>query len=137
MSGTLFNSAASGTIGSFTLQNAGAQSLGAGVATLGQSFAQGEVPSGAGLTATINGAAVAVQMDVKTTYPDGSVKMAVLSVDRPTLLSGQSVDVLLTKAAAPATTPAINLARQSSRTASRSISPMTASRPSRSMCWPR
>lgn len=93
-----------------TLQNAGAATLQAGVTTMGQVFKQGDVPAGQALVATINGSAVPVQVDVKTTYPDGSIKMAVLSFERPALPSGATVDVMLGKAPAPSAQPAVNLA---------------------------
>ena len=86
----------------FILDNAGVSRLDAGVAVLGQGFLKGEVPSGGGLVALVDGVRVAVQLDVKTRYDDGSVKMAVLSVERPALAAGQSVAVELQAAPAPA-----------------------------------
>lgn len=97
------------TIVGFNIQNAGAAALDSGVTTLAQTFRQGDLPSGQPLTAVINGQTVAVQMDVKTRYEDGSVKMAVLSVERPALSAGTSVDVTLLKGAAT-TGPAVDLA---------------------------
>jgi Ca2+-binding RTX toxin-like protein len=96
------------TLPSLSFENAGVAKLEAGVATLGQVFLKGEVPSGGGLTALMNGVSVAVQLDVKTRYDDGSVKMAVLSVERPALYAGQSVAVELVAAPAPAA-PALDL----------------------------
>ncbi|MCG7363668.1 hypothetical protein MHZ93_20640, partial [Roseomonas sp. ACRSG] len=61
------------------LENAGANTLGGGVTTFGQVFKQGELPAGGGLKALVGGVEVAVQLDVKTTYADGSAKMAVVS----------------------------------------------------------
>ncbi len=97
------------TIVGFNIQNAGAAVLDGGVTTLAQTFKQGDLPSGQPLTAVINGQTVAVQMDVKTRYEDGSVKMAVLSVERPALSAGTSVDVTLLKGTAT-TGPAVDLA---------------------------
>ncbi|MCG7364408.1 hypothetical protein MHZ93_24450, partial [Roseomonas sp. ACRSG] len=62
-----------------SLENAGAATLESGVATFGQVFSQGELPAGGGLKALVGGVEVAVQLDVKTTYADGSAKMAVVS----------------------------------------------------------
>lgn len=93
----------------FNIQNAGAATLKAGIATLAQTFRQGDLPAGQPLTATINGHTVNVQMDVKTRYDDGSVKMAVLAVERPTLPAGSSVDVTLSRGAGPGG-PAVDLA---------------------------
>ncbi len=96
------------TLPSLRFENAGVALLDAGIATLGQVFLKGEVPSGSGLTALVNGVSVAVQLDVKTRYDDGSVKMAALSVERPSLAAGQSVAVDLVVGAAPAA-PALDL----------------------------
>lgn len=90
------------------LQNAGARSLPGGVATFGQVFLRGEISSGSGLYASIGGASVPVQMDVKTRWEDGSVKMAVVSVARPDLAAGQTAELLLSAGAA-ASAPAIDL----------------------------
>ncbi|MBC9180483.1 hypothetical protein IBL25_26415, partial [Roseomonas ludipueritiae] len=53
---------------------------------------------------------MAVQLDVKTTYADGSAKMAVVSLARPDLAAGARVDVVLSEAAAPAGGAAVDLA---------------------------
>ena len=59
------------------------QGVGSGTraVTFGHGFAQGEVPSGTGIRAQVGGNDVAVQLDVKSTWPDGSIKHAVLTVD--------------------------------------------------------
>ncbi|WP_073137547.1 beta strand repeat-containing protein [Muricoccus roseus] len=93
------------------MQNAGKAELAGGVTTLGQVFQAGHVPAGTSLVAWIGGAAVPVQMDVKTTHPDGSVKMAVLSLERPDLAAGESVTVSLAKTTAPAAAPALDLGK--------------------------
>jgi len=99
-----------GYINSIGYQNSGQQLLVSGIATSGIVFKPGELASGGGLTATIGGVQVAVQVDVKTTYADGSAKMAVLSLARPDIAAGATVEALL--AVAPAGTlspPALNL----------------------------
>lgn len=90
-------------------ENAGSQVLADGVTTFGQVFSKGEVPAQSGLVATINGVSTAVQMDVKTTYDDGSAKMVVLSVMRPDLVAGQYVDASLSLATTAVSNPAIDL----------------------------
>ncbi|WP_291298706.1 carbohydrate-binding domain-containing protein [Elioraea sp.] len=97
------------------MQNAGTGTLQAGVTTMGQVFQPGDVPAGQSLIAKIGATTVPVQVDVKTTHPDGSIKMAVLSFERPMLGAGTSVDVVLEKAAAPAAQPVVNLAAVSSQ----------------------
>lgn len=93
-----------------TLHNAGAAALQAGVATFAQVFARGDLPAGQSLVAKINGAAVPVQIDVKTRHEDGSVKHAVLSVDRPPLNAGNSVEVVLERGGVAPAKPAVDLA---------------------------
>ena len=100
------------------LENAGQANLPGGVTTFGQVFAQGDLPSGFGLTATIQGAAAPVQLDIKSRYDDGSVKLAVVSVVRPDLLAGAAVDLILARGAATPSVP-IDLA---SATANHSFS---------------
>jgi Ca2+-binding RTX toxin-like protein len=51
--------------------------------SFGQAFARGDVPAGTGLVATVGGQAVPLQMDVKATHADGSVRHAILTVAAP------------------------------------------------------
>jgi len=99
-----------GDIVGLAFQNAGAAALEGGITTFGQVFQAGDLPAGGGLVARIGGVEVAVQMDVKTRHEDGSVKMAILSVERPDLAAGQQVDVVLHRGEAAATAPAVDLA---------------------------
>jgi Ca2+-binding RTX toxin-like protein len=94
---------------SLRLENAGQATLGGGVTTFGQVFRPGDLPAGTGLAATIDGVAGLVQVDVKSTYPDGSVKFAVVSLARPDLAAGDAADVVLLRGGPPAG-PAIDLA---------------------------
>ncbi|MDO9498814.1 MAG: calcium-binding protein, partial [Falsiroseomonas sp.] len=91
------------------LQNAGSGSLDGGIATFGQVFLRGDVPAGAELTAQGGGLSLPVQMDVKTRYEDGSVKMAVLAVQRPAIAPGESLELALTAGPATSGAAAINL----------------------------
>jgi Ca2+-binding RTX toxin-like protein len=91
-----------GAVGMITLENAGAATLAGGFTTFGQTFAPGEVRSSTVLTAQIGGVTVPVQLDVKTTWPDGSAKMAVLTLERPALAAGAEQAVVLVAGAAPA-----------------------------------
>ncbi|WP_426960182.1 beta strand repeat-containing protein [Muricoccus radiodurans] len=68
------------------------------------------MPAGAALVAQIGGVTVPVQVDVKTTYPDGSAKMVVLTLERPEIAAGATLDVTLLQAAAPPAAPALDLA---------------------------
>lgn len=98
-----------GLVVGFEIQNAGTGKLQSGVTTLGQTFQAGDVPPGTALVAWIGGVAVPVQMDVKTTYADGSAKMAVLSLERPELQAGESASVSLARAASAHSAPALDL----------------------------
>jgi hypothetical protein len=82
------------------LQNPTSGVLGARYVTFGQEFAAGQVPAGRVLVATIGGVAQAVQMDVKATNPDGSVRMAVLTLRQPVLAANASQGVMLSLAPA-------------------------------------
>ncbi len=67
--------------------------------TFGQVFIQGAFPSGSGLSATYNGQALPVQVNVKATHADGSVRHAVISAILPQLNAGQKLPLALTAAA--------------------------------------
>jgi hypothetical protein len=53
--------------------------------TFGQVFKSGDVPRGATITATLNGQPVTLQVDIKATHPDGSLRHAVLTTMIPSL----------------------------------------------------
>jgi hypothetical protein len=80
---------------SVRFENAGAKRLDEGIATFGQVFLPGEIPRGSAPTATIGGAGIAIQMDVKTRHQDGSVEMAVLAAERPALAVGAAAELKL------------------------------------------
>jgi Ca2+-binding RTX toxin-like protein len=103
-----FATTAPGSVAIVTLQNAGAGALEGGVTVFGQSFAMGEVPAGARLTAVIDGVEVPVQLDVKNTHEDGSARMAVVSVLRPDLAAGEAAEAVL-NLAGPSAMPAPTL----------------------------
>src|SRR5690348_11617561 len=84
-----------GDIVDVQLQNNTTSTQPAGEITFGQTFVDGDLPAGAQLIALINGQQVPVQMDVKTTNPDGSVRFAVLTVDAPAIAPNSHVDVML------------------------------------------
>ena len=100
---------APGDIVGLVLQNNEPTALPAREITFGQEFADGQMRPGQGLVALIDGTAVPVQMDVKTTNPDGSVAMAILTLEQPTLAANTSDNVMLQLA--PATrAPDVNIA---------------------------
>jgi hypothetical protein len=79
------------------LQNTTKVAEAKGFVTFGEVFAKGAVKPGESLVATIDGHKVAVQMDVKSTNPDGSVRQAVLTLEAPKIAAGGSAAVMLSK----------------------------------------
>ncbi|MES1981107.1 MAG: HYR domain-containing protein [Pseudomonadota bacterium] len=66
--------------------------------TFGQAFAPGDVPAGNTLAGTLsNGSAVSLQVDAKATHADGSLRHAVISAVIPSLATGQTETIALTK----------------------------------------
>ena len=98
-----------GGIAVVTLENVGAATLARGITSFGQTFAAGDLPPGGTLLAQIGRNTVPVQVDVKTTWPDGSAKMAVITLERPALAAGEERQVVLVADTAPEA-PALDLA---------------------------
>lgn len=86
-----------GDIVDVRLENSTSTAQAAGDVSFGQTFADGDLSSGQHLIAIVDGQQIPVQMDVKTTYPDGSVKFAVLTVAAPALPANTHVDVMLAR----------------------------------------
>ena len=99
-----------GDIVGFTLQNTTSAAQAAGPVTLSQTFLAGAVAPGANLWATIGGVAVPVQMDAKTFNADGSVAMAVLTVQAPALAAGAQIGAMLSTGGAPPAAPVVSMA---------------------------
>ena len=99
--------AASDVVG-FNIQNTGSTAIDARYITFGQPFRQGQVPGGSTFFAKVNGANIPVQADIKTTFPDGSVRFAALTMQTPALSENSSASALL--AVGGTTGTAINLA---------------------------
>ncbi len=102
-----------GDVVGLIIENLASQALPASPLTFGQAFLPKTVPAGSGLVARIGGKDVPVQVDAKTTYPDGSLRMAVLSLIAPPLPAHGETPVMLARAAAAAG-PAVDLARLAS-----------------------
>ncbi|WP_037448917.1 carbohydrate-binding domain-containing protein [Skermanella stibiiresistens] len=101
----------SGGIVSLQLQNESAtKAQAAGEITFGHVFKEGDVGPGKYLVAVINGREVPVQLDVKATHQDGSVRHALLTIAEPALAAGAKVDVMLKLASAPPAGAAIKAA---------------------------
>ena len=88
-----------GDVVAFRLENDTNGTLAGHEITFGQVFKPGDVPAGTHLTVHIGGQEIPVQMDVKATNPDGSVRMAIITVQAPSLPAHTYEDVMLSKAA--------------------------------------
>ncbi len=78
-------------------ENVNPVATGAGYTTFGQVFAEGALRPGDGLVARIGGQVVPVQVDAKTTYGDGSINHAVLTVQAPAMAAGETVNAMLAR----------------------------------------
>jgi len=58
------------------------------ITSVGHAFAAGDVPAGSTLSATGEGAGTPIQLDVLSTWPDGSVKHGILSFETPESADG-------------------------------------------------
>lgn len=72
--------------------------------TFGQVFARGQVPKGTSIVARAAGGELPTQLDVKTTHPDGSVRMGVVTVQ-----TAAPADVMLRRVAARSGGALVNL----------------------------
>ncbi len=99
-----------GDVVGLVLQNTQSTALAARYVTFEEEFATGQVPAGQQLVATINGQLVAVQMDVQTTNPDGSVATALITLQQPVLAPNSSTGVMLSLTPSAAPLPDVNIA---------------------------
>ena len=72
------------------------------IITFGQAFKAGDIPTGDGLVAVINGVEYPAQLDVKTTNPDGSVAHGIVSVEMPGMNANTTQQIMLKRVDAPA-----------------------------------
>lgn len=75
------------------ITNAGAP-LSARAITFGQVFVAGQIPAGMTVAALVAGQVVPTQMDIKTTNPDGSVRMGIVTIEPPNLAEGPNPVIL-------------------------------------------
>jgi hypothetical protein len=83
------------------LQNAGADRIHGKLISFGQIFRNGQLAKDSDIAAHIGKSTEPAQADVKSTYPDGSVRFAVLTMAAPPLTAGQMVPVMLVASASP------------------------------------
>ena len=94
---------------SFALQNTQSTTLAPHEISFGEAFSDGQVAAGKQLTATINGVRYAVQLDVKTSYADGSVETGILTLAAPAIAPNTTLNAALSTITAAAASP-INIA---------------------------
>lgn len=74
------------------------------VVIFGQVFAPGQVPRGSSVVAHVGNAALPTQLDIKTTHPDGSARMGVVSIH-----TAAPADVMLRRVPRPPAGALVNL----------------------------
>ena len=87
--------AKAGEIVSLQFENVTGKAQAAGEITFGHVFKQGDLGHGKYLVAVIDGHEVPVQLDVKATNEDGSVRHALLTIAQPSLAAGATVNLML------------------------------------------
>ncbi|MGN6328300.1 MAG: hypothetical protein ACTHL5_05105, partial [Rhodanobacter sp.] len=70
--------------------------------SFGQVFKAGDVPAGKTVTASVDGQPVALQVDAKATYPDGSLRHAVITAMVSSLPGSATLPLALSASAGPA-----------------------------------
>ena len=106
----MVDASASGGLVSLKFQNNESTDSDGGYVTLGHVFGPGDIMPGESLMATIDGQQVSIQMDVKATNDDGSVRHAILTVDSPAVPAGGEVDIVLSKTGDPAASGSVSIA---------------------------
>jgi len=92
------------------LQNASTDRMDAKLITFGQIFAPAQVLKNTGIAARVGHIIEPVQADVKSTYPDGSARFAILTMASPPLAAHQTVPVML-EATAKSTKGSVDIER--------------------------
>ena len=75
----------------FGIQNAATTKGAAQYVRFNQIFADGDLPNGQSIAATVGTQVVPLQMDVLSRYPDGSVKSAILTAALPPIAAGTTL----------------------------------------------
>jgi hypothetical protein len=95
---------APGDLVGFDVQNTGGRSLASRYVEFGQPFVAGAVRPGSYLRSYFGGVGYAAQLDPKTTWPDGSVRYAVVTARVPALPAGATLPAMLTSRGVPLAT---------------------------------
>src|SRR5579862_919256 len=97
-------SVAAAPANTFTITNTGSTVANYPV-QIGRPFADGAIPAGQSPQVSLNGTAVATQVDVKNSFADGSLKYAVLSFLIPSFAGGATVTGTIAPGATVGNTP--------------------------------
>jgi len=92
------------------IQNTASTASGSRYTTFGQVFIAGQVLPTNTLVASINGTTTPVQMGALATWPDGSVKLAALTLKAPDICANSQIAAMFSKSTASPTTAAVDLA---------------------------
>ncbi len=94
----------------FNLENNQASALGQQYITFQETFLPGEVTTSTHLVAIVGGQKIPVQMDVKTTNADGSVRSALLTFEQPSISANSSLSFMLSTTGTAFATGPLSLA---------------------------
>ena len=106
--GTTTPPTTTGALPGLSVENTGTAASSPTYLTYQQAFAQGALPSGSGLSISFGSSSGPVQVDVKTTWPDGSARLAILTFQAPSIAAGATAAATLAASAA-ATGTAVSL----------------------------
>lgn len=96
---TFLQPSAAGDIVGFSVQ-VGTAAVPARCISFGQGFERGKVPKGASIVAKIGSQTARAQIDVKTRYPGGSARFAVITVETPAMAANTVAKGMLSVSAA-------------------------------------
>lgn len=99
---SFFNSALAGTVVTNHVISLTTSSQSNIPVTFGQIFKDGDVPAGSGISATLNGQPIPLQVDTKAINSDGSLRHAVLTAEIPTL-PGDATEQFAISTSSPST----------------------------------
>jgi hypothetical protein len=98
-----------GDIVGVIIQNPSTNAIGSHFVTFGQMFIRGQVAPTDNLVARTAGNDYQVQMDAESLWPDGSVKLAAITMANANICSGQQIPAMLAKTSTPGSTSPVSL----------------------------
>lgn len=105
---TVAYSPIAGALTDIRIENSGSADQSNVPVTFGQVFAQGDIPASYSVAGKLSdGTTVPLQVDVKATHSDGSLRHGIISAVLPQLAVGQIQTIGLVKVAAPSRSPVV------------------------------